>query len=659
MRSKKIVKFLVFIAFSTGILSSCSGPYDSLPQNEVLTTIPYDPLKETLVISASDGLDCVKAKADLEAKFSDINIVFRRGKSIESSVLGNTADIYLPLSSTLAPEVEEQLLDLSAFESTSNYYMTALNGCASINDNKQYLLPMAGNIRGIIYNKTLFEENGWVTPKSKSEFVDLCHTIDKSGVVERAFQPSLYYQGEVLNFGEFFQMSNFFDTLEYFSWAEKYSKYGLGSAEFVLPKLLDSFNYFLDNNVIKKSDFSILPSQRSKMMYVDRTAAMTIETQNASLYASEYESKDEFAMFPFFSGDKAGDDYVLSIPIAYLGVNINVTKKGNEKKMKLVKEFLDFIATKEGQDVFVPKGNAGITQIKNAEMASGNEVMLHDVKGTIDEGRMVPPRLFFKSDINLTRSAVFDVITGMLETERGNNNIIQEDRAVTLKEAIDYIDSINQKAIYKAVSTVEKVYAKASKSFTVLETTQYLAQMLKDKTGTDIALYLSNTLSRGNNLAIQEGDLVKKSGGIYPYDFVDSMDCIGRTQSTGDDRKIVTLKMSGEQIIKAIEVPMPTGDSEMFEPFFVTAGLKIEFAPWNKKGSRYLKISLADGSELKLDKEYTVSAWNFTIDPLYINERTGIYEYDFQDLFRAQLIKDKTISPFTDGRFKLNRNVSK
>lgn len=181
------------------------------------------------MIVVNDGLDFKKLKRDLETNFPDVNIMLRHGMNNETSVLGDTDDIYLPLSPTLAPEVEASLLDLSAFESTSNYYTTALAGCASINNSKQYLLPMPCNIRGMVYNKTLFEENGWKVPHSKSEFVELCHTIDASGV-----------------------------------------------------------------------------AKRSAMMYINRTAAMTIETQNASLYALDSGSSGEFAMMPFYSGDEPG-----------------------------------------------------------------------------------------------------------------------------------------------------------------------------------------------------------------------------------------------------------------------------------------------------------------------------------------------------------------
>jgi len=658
MKKKTLIKTLVSSLFCVGVLVACSGNSNSsLPTNEVLTTIPYDTSKETLVISVSDGIDAEKLKKDLDAKFTDINIVLRFGMDITSSVLGNTSDIYLPLSPTISPNVEENLLDLSSFESTGKYYATALKGCSSFNNSKQYLLPMASNIRGIVYNKTMFDENGWQVPKSRTEFVNLCHTIDASGLVKRAFQPSFYYNGEVLNFAQFSSMSSMFDTLDFFSWVEKYSKQGIGSAEYILSSLLKPFKYYLDEKVIELSDVTIKPATRSSMLYKTRETAMTIETQNASLYALQYESTDEFAMFPYFSGDGANDDYVLSSPISYLAVNANVAKKGNEKKLKLVTQFLDYIATKEGQKALIPEGNAAITQLKDAEIESGDSVMLKNVEKAMKAGRMVQPRSFYNSDITLCRSAFFDVFNSYFNTERKNTNIIDEDRAITFEEAVAYLDSINKIAINNSISYVTKVYGTSLKAFTVLETTEFLADMIKEKTNADFSLYLSNTLSRGNNIAIYQGDLVEKSGGIYPYDFLTSMDAISRGQGSGDDKKVVTLNMTGQQVLNAIENPDETGDIPMFEPFFVSSGLKITFAPWAKKGSRYLKVTLANGTPLELDKVYTVAAWNNTIRQEFINEYVEIYDDTFVSLLEAKLTRDQEISPVTDGRFKLDWSV--
>ncbi|MGB4984768.1 MAG: hypothetical protein WBO70_03220 [Erysipelotrichaceae bacterium] len=273
---KRVSKFLLIGMILITLISGCGKqPSTILPKNDVLSLTPYDVNKETLVINISDGIDKYNFKDSIERAFPDVNFILRSGMNSEC-VLGDIADIYLLLAPNLTPELESELLDLSIFNSTSNYYTSSLEGYVSPNDGKQYVLPLPANIRGIVYNKTMFEENGWEVPKGKTEFIKLCQKIDASGVVERAFQPTLLFPNEVLVLGEFFQMANTFDTLDYFKWAEDYGKFGTGSIDYILPSLINTYDELLSANVIKISDFNMKPAIRSTMMYKNRSAAMTI-----------------------------------------------------------------------------------------------------------------------------------------------------------------------------------------------------------------------------------------------------------------------------------------------------------------------------------------------------------------------------------------------
>ena len=45
-----------------------------------------------------------------------------------------------------------------------------------------YALPYAANAAGILYNKDMFDENGWEIPETWDEFIALCDTISAAGV---------------------------------------------------------------------------------------------------------------------------------------------------------------------------------------------------------------------------------------------------------------------------------------------------------------------------------------------------------------------------------------------------------------------------------------------------------------------------------------------
>lgn len=46
-----------------------------------------------------------------------------------------------------------------------------------------YALPYVANAAGILYNKDLFEENGWKVPTTWQEFTTLCDEIKQSGTL--------------------------------------------------------------------------------------------------------------------------------------------------------------------------------------------------------------------------------------------------------------------------------------------------------------------------------------------------------------------------------------------------------------------------------------------------------------------------------------------
>ena len=74
----------------------------------------------------------------------------------------------------------DELLDLSGMDFSSRYNISSLNDLSR--DGSLYYLPGPSQVRGIVYNKTLFEENGWVVPEDFDGFVELCKTIEASGM---------------------------------------------------------------------------------------------------------------------------------------------------------------------------------------------------------------------------------------------------------------------------------------------------------------------------------------------------------------------------------------------------------------------------------------------------------------------------------------------
>lgn len=76
-------------------------------------------------------------------------------------------------------------MDISDFDGISDIkpaYMDIVKELEFIPQDGVYALPYVANCAGILYNKDMFEENGWEIPTTWSEFTALCDTISESGV---------------------------------------------------------------------------------------------------------------------------------------------------------------------------------------------------------------------------------------------------------------------------------------------------------------------------------------------------------------------------------------------------------------------------------------------------------------------------------------------
>ncbi|WP_294098485.1 ABC transporter substrate-binding protein [uncultured Ruminococcus sp.] len=79
----------------------------------------------------------------------------------------------------------ELFMDISDFEGVSDIkpaYMQIEKDLEFIPQDGVYALPYVANCAGILYNRDMFEENGWEIPETWSEFTALCDTIKQTDV---------------------------------------------------------------------------------------------------------------------------------------------------------------------------------------------------------------------------------------------------------------------------------------------------------------------------------------------------------------------------------------------------------------------------------------------------------------------------------------------
>ncbi|MDO5422477.1 MAG: extracellular solute-binding protein [Eubacteriales bacterium] len=78
----------------------------------------------------------------------------------------------------------EMLMDISDFDglaSIKQAYLDIDKNLEFVPTEGTYAVPYVANAAGILYNRDMFEENGWEIPETWTEFLELCETIQASG----------------------------------------------------------------------------------------------------------------------------------------------------------------------------------------------------------------------------------------------------------------------------------------------------------------------------------------------------------------------------------------------------------------------------------------------------------------------------------------------
>ena len=85
-------------------------------------------------------------------------------------------------SNFLDADLFADISDLDVLSETKSSYLNMDKQLEFIPKDGTYALPYVANAAGILYNKDMFEEHGWKTPQTWSEFTALCDQIQREGI---------------------------------------------------------------------------------------------------------------------------------------------------------------------------------------------------------------------------------------------------------------------------------------------------------------------------------------------------------------------------------------------------------------------------------------------------------------------------------------------
>jgi ABC-type glycerol-3-phosphate transport system substrate-binding protein len=589
--------------------SALVGAYD----NEIITTTAVDQDKTLITVRVENNVaQTVDLEQVLEQKFPDVDFVLIHDGSLSSEyniradlVNGTECDLILSRRlNTIDDIAPDYLLNLSAEKFVDQYFYSAVESCVN-SEGEIYYLPGPSDVYGIIYDKTMFDENRWELPHSYSEFVALLDTIrqanltatytDDNGDVQQAtvvpIQPTMMYPDM---FQIFFNTYGFDEVLqgsENYLWLSEYVN-GNGSMVGHMEPAVEKFKQLFEDGVLSLSDWDVQPATRSYMMYTYHTTAMIVESQNAMNYAKTFaeEAGDadvyhEVGMMPFWTSDEADSDYLYSIPSYFMAINKQSAEESQEKKALLL-EIYEYLSSVEGQQMLIN----GSPQISNVYGVSMDESSFTDaIKDTVESGRIVN-NFYYAAGENSKqvekqlRSTTPDMIQGNM----------------SVKEWLLAADQVRDDFLAGTL-TQETVYGSVETTLTRLESAYTMAEMYQQLTGADIGICLGGGYIYGTDGHFYEGDITDSSLSCVKPD---------KESSSNDDSMagtIVTATMTGQQILNILNNGTGPADTDSKMPYYVASGLTVRFDPWAEDGNRVLSCKTPDGNDLDMDKTYQVA----------------------------------------------------
>ena len=619
--------------------TACSGPetggklshrLSGTAADEIFSYRREDPRKTTITAAVLGNDSAYALAAKYEESHPDTQIVLinmqQGGKDYSPArdwlEHGYRPDLVFNLDLSLQDPAFEE--DLSAYPILSRYTASSLEEFAR--DGRIYCLPGPAKVMAIAYNKTLFGKYGWKLPDSFDGFVRLCDRIDAdTGGKIRPYQPNGKYTLDFMAGMEAFAYGPLFSGVANHAW---YDSWLSGKAPFSkhMRPIYEMAARMAEHGILKASDFSYSYTSRTRAFYEGRIAM--IEVMTISSFPAD--SSFEFAYMPFPALD--GSEGCLPLRADY---NVCVPKKSRSTtEQKALETFLDYFSTPEAQDTYIGKGIMQ-SPLKSAAKDPDSRRSAGSLNTALSNGRAFS-RIDFSAQSGNTD--VLELIRGeFLSIASGKMDI---DAALADFEA--RYPQIRAKAVGpgSGADRAGDILAAVKNDFTVLETSEYIADKFREASGADIALIPDNSLYRGNIHRMFSGSI--DAGMLVPM----------TPRSLDNGSALIKARMSGAQLLAALNDP-PDYDGARADCIYAASGLKIRAAPWNEPGGKYLSVSLADGSALVPDAQYTVAFWQGMVRDKYIAETVTVYPGSYSDILGAALKKDRAIAPAKDGRMTL------
>lgn len=618
---RRFCGLLLAISLTLGLTSCKSESNTGLEDILTQTVLTGEKIPITILVKYAFSINTFEKAA--EEKFPQLDIIQVGNYTADMGVAeyetrlahGDLTDVVMTWPLDVGEQYwEEQLIDLSSLPLTGKYTTAMLDKVSR--DGKLFYLPGPSQVRGIVYNKTLFQEKGYELPTNFDEFIELCQQIEADGI--RSLQLGL---GNAEVFDTAFDGFGYEESFSKPKNAQALADYNNGKGSFGdnFTPALETFQTLIDEGVLKEEDLNVTYADRETMLFNRQCAMVEDSVLLTRMGFDATGSTDEFALMPFFNpGEDA--DWARLYPVCWIGLSKQLEEAKNKEKYDLVLQLMEYISTPEGQEA----------------LAGDTGAMFSSLNG------VAPPDI---SEIDAMIPALTNGRYAIFPTLKNAQGALRSSLAEMLKgnmTAADVIVAVDKQNADPPKQTPPLVLGSAAKDFTLTQTGSFVTDAMRAQSGCELALFLDNGKDgkyngKGISAKFYQGDLTDQDvTRVFP------------DLKHGEKGELWKITMTGEDLIKTLEYAIPVDNTSGWCYYF--SGLRMEYAPSAEPGKRIRKITDEKGKEIVTDKLYTIAVMDDTVPEDFIQscEKTGTL---IKAIIAEAIQKGKTISPSGDGRF--------